>query len=196
MAFLPKLSEADSETLNRILGRKFVDTENFLTELRVKRRLSVLRIRETAVHYPDRFVCHSGGKDSVLVRALAEEAIPGIEVVHNPKISGSNTVHPLTVKFLYEETTRFPISFEPRLRSSGLSIDGTRRAEAFRDDGRSTDYISNGESLPRVQLPLFVEKGLGGLPVMYPIYNWSDEEVWYTILALKIPFSSEYLENL
>ena len=143
-------------------------------------------------------VGHSGGKDSVLVRALADLAGFGsLDTVHNPKLEGSNAVHAHTRELLYEMATFRPVMHIPAhaMAKSGyqLQIDGTRRQEATRTDGRSTDIVCNGQSVNRAQMPMLVSRGLFDMTFFYPIVEWTDAQVWAAIAYLEIPFSREYL---
>ena len=142
-------------------------------------------------------VGHSGGKDSVLVRALADLAGFGsLDTVHNPKLEGSNAVHAHTRELLYEMATFRPvmhIQAHAMAKSSyQLQIDGTRRQEATRTDGRSTDIVCNGQSMNRAQMPMLVPRGLFDMTFFYPIVEWTDAQVWAAIAYLEIPFSREY----
>ena len=144
-------------------------------------------------------VGHSGGKDSVLVRALADLAGFGsLDTVHNPKLEGSNAVHAHTRELLYEMATFRPVMHIPAnaMAKSGyrLQIDGTRRQEATRTDGRSTDIVCNGQSMNRAQMPMLVPRGLFDMTIFYPIVEWTDAQVWAAIAYLEIPFSREYLQ--
>ncbi len=144
-------------------------------------------------------VGHSGGKDSVLVRALADLAGFGsLDTVHNPKLEGSNAVHAHTRELLYEMATFRPVMHIPAhaMAKSGyqLQIDGTRRQEATRTDGRSTDIVCNGQSMNRAQMPMLVPRGLFDMTFFYPIVDWTDAQVWAAIAYLEIPFSREYLQ--
>ena len=144
-------------------------------------------------------VGHSGGKDSVLVRALADRAGFGsLDTVHNPKLEGSNAVHAHTRELLYEMATFRPVMHIPAhaMAKSGyqLQIDGTRRQEATRTDGRSTDIVCNGQSMNRAQMPMLVPRGLFDMTFFYPIVEWTDAQVWAAIAYLEIPFSREYLQ--
>jgi 3'-phosphoadenosine 5'-phosphosulfate sulfotransferase (PAPS reductase)/FAD synthetase len=72
-------------------------------------------------------------------------------------------------------------------------IDGTRIAEHDRSNGRAVDVVIDGKQVSRKELPLYLENGLFGLNFVYPIYDWSDAEVWAAIAHYDIPFSEEYL---
>lgn len=143
------------------------------------------------------FVGHSGGKDSVVVRWLTDNAFKDVPTVHTVKSAGvRNAVHSLTRDFLY--SLGRPVLYVPDnaelLYSLGLDtqIDGTRRAEASRRDGRDVGLIVNGNERSRAETPLYLENGIFGLNLIYPIFDWSDEDVWATIFAYDIPYSLEY----
>lgn len=138
---------------------------------------------------------HSGGKDSVVVQYLADQCLT-CPTVHTPKFGNSaNQVHALTRQFLYQQPRI--IQYVPANLHSTLGyrtqIDGTRIAEFSRQDGRSTTFIYNGQERSREELTEYVPNGLFGLNFIFPIYDWSDLEVWSFILDRKIPFSKEYL---
>jgi 3'-phosphoadenosine 5'-phosphosulfate sulfotransferase (PAPS reductase)/FAD synthetase len=146
------------------------------------------------------YVGHSGGKDSVLVRWLTDRALgPGVMTIHTPKPSGiRNEVHPLTKEFLY--SLNRPILYVPdgeNLPRLGykVQIDGTRVAEADRRDGRDIGLIVEGREVSRTETPLYLTSGLFGQNFCYPIYDWSDEEVWAAIFHYDIPVSPEYYHD-
>lgn len=153
--------------------------------------------------YKGIYVGTSGGKDSVLVQWLADQALPmvlGIDkeailAVHTVKTSGANAVHPLTIDFLYH--SKRTIIYAPAANHKHLKlktqIDGTRRSEHNRTNGRSTTLISDGKEISREEMPMFVRNGLFGLNFVFPIFDWSDEDVWAAILLNQIPYSPEYL---
>lgn len=143
------------------------------------------------------YVGHSGGKDSVLVRWLTDKVLgSGVMTVHTPKPTGvRNEVHPLTKEFLYGLNR--PVLYVPdgeSLPKLGytIQIDGTRIAEADRRDGRDVGLVVEGKEVSRNETPLYLEKGLFGQKFCYPIYDWSDEEVWAAIFHYDIPLSPEY----
>jgi len=149
----------------------------------------------------DLFVAHSGGKDSAVVLHLAMRVFgegSGFIVVHNPKPE----THPLTVQYLYELSQTLTIGMIPSHRmlafagdpESKCQIDGTRRAEHTRTE-RSSDLIIDGANVSRENMPAFVEQGIFGLSILYPIYNWTDEEVWDYIKDNCLEVSREYSTN-
>ena len=155
------------------------------------------------------YIGTSGGKDSVLVHWLMKKAWQGSQpslvkpwngeefmIVHTTKTS---VTHPKTLEFLYSRN--FPIMYCPAGKHSSLGlktqIDGTRRSEFDRTDGRSTDLIGdNGVTLSREHMQMIVRNGLFGLNFVYPIYDWSDEDVWAAIWCNDIPYTQEYAELL
>lgn len=158
---------------------------------------AIRRLRESPFDVQSMYIGHSGGKDSVLVTYLADQAFgdEALPTIHNTKPDGvENAVHPLTQKFLYgldRVITYMPLSasLPPELTTQ---IDGTRISEWNREDGRSVDVIKNGQSVSRRELELYMENGLFGRNFVYPIFDWSDVEVWAAIHVLNIPYSPEY----
>lgn len=144
-------------------------------------------------------VGHSGGKDSVLVRVLADLAGFGsLDTVHNPKLEGCNAVQDVTREFLYEMATFRPVMYIPAHAMAKsryrIQIYGTRRQEATRTDGRPTDIVCNGQPMSRARMPMLVPRGLFDMTFFYPIVEWTDAQVWAAIAYLEIPFSRGYLQ--
>ncbi len=165
---------------------------------------AIIRIQASPFDIADgAYVGHSGGKDSVLVRWLADEAVPEYDLltVHTPKPDGiRNAVHPITQKFMYDLGR--PVLYLPDgsgdiFDKYGLKtqIDGTRAAEASRRDGRDVGVIMDGKECSRADMPLYLGKGLFDRQFVYPIYDWSDIQVWAAILHHDIPFTAEYYEE-
>ena len=193
-----------NEQLHLLLSQKIEPSEVFdISYLAIQtlidetcRRFKILKL---LCKMEEMCVGHSGGKDSVLVRTLADLAGFGsLDTVHNPKLEGSNAVHAHTRELLYEMATFRPVMHIPAhaMAKSGyqLQIDGTRRQEATRTDGRSTDIVCNGQSMNRAQMPMLVPRGLFDMTFFYPIVEWTDAQVWAAIAYLEIPFSREYLQ--
>lgn len=162
---------------------------------RLKSCLITFNCRENNI-----YVAHSGGKDSVVVHHLARQVFgDAVKVIHTPKISGFNRVHPDTVAFLYEVAANYGMYMVPSgtmkefLLSSDLfvQVDGTRRDEAERTD-RSSNVIIDGEDISRTHMTWFTENSLFGQQCVFPIYDWSDEDVWKYIEDFSIPYSKEY----
>ena len=184
---IPKpLSQFSQDQINAAIGRVPALVEQ-----------AIRRLKESPFDPASMYVGHSGGKDSVLVTYLADQAFGEEELptIHNTKPDGvENAVHPLTQKFLYgmaRTITYMPLgaSLPPELTTQ---IDGTRISEWNREDGRSVDVIKNGQSVSRKELELYMQNGLFGRNFVYPIYDWSDVEVWAAIYSLNIPYSPEY----
>jgi len=193
-----------NEQLHLLLSQKIEPSEVFgISGLAIQAQIdeTCLKFQMLKSLYKEEEMCvgHSGGKDSVLVRALADRAGFGsLDTVHNPKLEGSNAVHAHTRELLYEMAAFRPVMYIPAnaMAKSGykLQIDGTRRQEATRTDGRSTDIVCNGQSMSRAQMPRLVPRGLFDMTFFYPIVEWTDAQVWAAIAYLEIPFSREYLQ--
>lgn len=142
------------------------------------------------------FVATSGGKDSTVILDLALKINPFITIVHNPK----HNTHPDTIRFLYDiSQTNFinyvPLKFMQQfIRENNLKcqIDGTRISEFDRVD-KSADIIINGQNVSRTEMS---DHGVGiwGLENIYPIYEWSDDDVFNYCRVNKLPLSREYKE--
>lgn len=137
----------------------------------------------------------SGGKDSSVICDLylryCEQAQIKPQIIHNKK----TIVDPLTVKHLY--SLSYPIIYcssadTKNCTDRTIQVDGSRIAECSRTNGRSTDFICNGQSINRKDMTLYNARGLFDLRFIYPIYDWSDEQVWTYIYAHKLPVSEEY----
>ena len=193
-----------NEQLHLLLSQKVepsevFDTSGLAIQTLIDETCSRFKMLKPLCKMEEMCVGHSGGKDSVLVRALADLAGFGsLDTVHNPKLEGSNAVHAHTRELLYEMATFRPVMHIPAnaMAKSGyrLQIDGTRRQEATRTDGRSTDIVCNGQSMNRAQMPMLVPRGLFDMTFFYPIVEWTDAQVWAAIAYLEIPFSREYLQ--
>lgn len=191
-----------ARVLLNTLGIEYLDYHNCLPNIHVRMTEACNRILDMPFKSrPDAqvYVGHSGGKDSVLVRWLADNTLgTRVPTIHTPKPWGiKNAVHPLTKEFLYNLNR--PIMYLPDgyLETNAYShfkvqIDGTRQAEADRRDGRDVGLIIEGKEVSRTETPLYLKKGLFGKSYCYPIYDWSDVEVWTAIFAYDIPFSREY----
>jgi 3'-phosphoadenosine 5'-phosphosulfate sulfotransferase (PAPS reductase)/FAD synthetase len=81
------------------------------------------------------------------------------------------------------------------IQANGLEcqIDGTRRDEATRNE-KSTDLIVDGENVSRENMPAFVKRGIFGLSMLYPIFNWTEQQVWEYLKYNGIKVSKEYTE--
>ena len=146
------------------------------------------------------YVAHSGGKDSVVVHHLARKVFgDGVPVVHTPKIAGFNKVHEATIDFIYEMAAKFGCHMVPgdKMKSFlsdfnlDIQIDGTRRDEGERTD-RSSDVVIDGKTIPRAEMPHITFNGLFGQTSLFPILDWSDDDVWAYIESEEIAVTEEY----
>jgi 3'-phosphoadenosine 5'-phosphosulfate sulfotransferase (PAPS reductase)/FAD synthetase len=162
-------------------------------------KMTTDRLGSLDMRMPKQFFCigHSGGKDSVvnhwLVTQLFQEVLP---TVHTSKPGGDNAIHPDTLEFLYK--LPFPVELWPRAMGSNpkyrLQFDGSRAAESNRTD-RSADFIVDGRAVNRKALSLMVENSMFGMTYVYPMFDWSDAQVWATIFKYHLPFSKEYVHE-
>lgn len=145
------------------------------------------------------YVGHSGGKDSCVINHLTELAVESLDyrVVHTPKANGT---HPDTLEFLYYQVClKQKVDFVPfhemeqYIRENYLKcqIDGTRRSEFDRGE-KSTTVIVDGVDVSREDMSEKVDKGIFGLTLVYPIYDWTDEEVFQYLADNNLPISHEY----
>lgn len=157
------------------------------------------RLRRFAIS-SSTYVGHSGGKDSVVVHHLAKKAFgPKVPVVHTPKITGFNAVHPATVDFLYRLSAEEGLyivtgkNMREFLADHELSfqVDGTRADECDRTD-RSSDVVVDGKTISRSEMPVVTYDGLFGQASVFPIFDWSDDDVWGYIEEQGLAVSEEY----
>lgn len=138
---------------------------------------------------------HSGGKDSVVNHWLVSQLYP-LPVVHTAKPGGDNAIHPDTLTFLYQRP--FAIEFWPRALGMNpkynLQFDGSRASEFDRND-RSADFIVSGKPVNRKDLQLVVPDSMFGMTFIFPIFDWSDADVWACILRYELPYSDEYVDE-
>ena len=160
------------------------------------------------------FLGHSGGKDSIVIHHLAQQVIDSqsLLIVHNVKpllgtsgdpVAELTEMHPETLDFLYSTVCK--TSEVQFLHSSMMKfwilknavtyqIDGARKAEADRP-GKSSNIIRDGKDVNRAEMNWFEPVGIFNLAILYPIYDWSDQDVWDYIITNKLTFSDEYLKN-
>lgn len=141
------------------------------------------------------YIGTSGGKDSVAVyHLMSKSKFYFGNVLHTPK---PGVTHPKTVEFLYSRP--YPIHYHPKeIPLPGwmeTQVDGSRAKEYNRTDGRSTDVVVGGVSVSRENMPLYIRNGLFGRNFVFPIFDWTDEQVWAYIFANDIEYSDEYLEE-
>jgi len=138
-----------------------------------KVQIAIQRIRAfVSKHGANRvYSAFSGGKDSQAVLKLCREAIPtGIPVIHNghPGESVSPDAGALCVKEpKAENVPRF-------LAMTDLAgqIDGTRRDE-------DKFVVFDGVDIHRSEMPSYTtDKGVFGLACLFPLYDWTEEEVF------------------
>ncbi len=188
--------EAKYPDLMKALGLRLDRVETSMANMTPLVEVAINRMKGlpwgTEIKKP--YVGTSGGKDSVVVEWLANNLFKiRLPVVHTPKA----VTHPLTLNFLYEKAQQVPIMFCPSSEHKYLGydtqIDGTRIAEYNRTDGRSTDFVRDGKNVSRAEMTVWCPNGLFGLNFIFPIFDWSDEDVWACIFKNDIPFSKEYL---
>lgn len=146
-------------------------------------------------------LANSGGKDSLVIYTLAKEIGADIPVIH----SNTTIDPPGTLKYIrqYMPDTQIitpPESFYQIVTRKGLpkararfcceilkerysigknSIEGVRSAESQNRKGR--DYISCD-----------TRKSMQGAQHIYPIYDWTDEEVWAFIKLRRLEVAPVY----
>lgn len=143
------------------------------------------------------YVAHSGGKDSCVIHDLVKRVTHNPKLIHNPKTS----THWLTNQFvdnLEKECNLVKVQSESmelyvKLHDFKAQIDGTRIDEKDRTE-KSDDFIVDGSNVNRESLTSFVEKGIFGLSIVYPIYDWTETEVWQYIKNNNLKISGEYNE--
>lgn len=174
-------------------------TDLLSCELNSKVDTALERIQELYRSVPDNeiYVGHSGGKDSCAVYNLTKLLIPNVTVIHNTKA----ITHPLTVNFLYELAQKQKIHFVPVgemeqfLKSNGLThqIDGTKACEHDRAE-RDTTVRIDGVDVSRINMGHKASGGVFDLNLLFPIYDWADEDVFDFLKVCGYPISQEYGE--
>jgi 3'-phosphoadenosine 5'-phosphosulfate sulfotransferase (PAPS reductase)/FAD synthetase len=143
----------------------------------------------------DMYIAYSGGKDSSVILDLALRVDPNMLIIHNPK----PITHPETVKHIYKVSQEHRIVLVPMeymdyfVQTNGFlcQIDGTTIEEWDRVDKRN-DIIMDGKNISRKNMPRVNEKGIWGIMSIYPIYEWTEEEVFGYIFSRQIEISKEY----
>jgi 3'-phosphoadenosine 5'-phosphosulfate sulfotransferase (PAPS reductase)/FAD synthetase len=142
------------------------------------------------------FVGHSGGKDSQVVAHLTQQVYPEVIMVHNPKLN----THEDTKIHIYDISSTNNVYFVPfehmkffiHRYDLTCQVDGTRIAEHTRID-KSSDLIVDGENVSRENMGHHTKNGIHGLEILYPIYDWTDEEVFQYLRDNNIQLSKEYV---
>lgn len=156
---------------------------------------------------------HSGGKDSVVINYLVWlSECTKYATIHNvkPLLGTSNDpvgalteMHPDTLNFLYTSVclhNEIVFMHSSNMKeyidknSIDCQIDGSRRCE-FDRAGKSSMFIANGEMVSREFITDYVENGIFGLNMSYPIFDWSDDDVFELITSRDLPLSDEYIKN-
>jgi 3'-phosphoadenosine 5'-phosphosulfate sulfotransferase (PAPS reductase)/FAD synthetase len=160
------------------------------------------------------FLGHSGGKDSIVIHHLVQQVLgtDSIKIVHNVKpflgVSGDpiaelTEMHMETLEFLYSSVcANHTVNFLHAkhmenwvlANKATYQIDGARIAEASRP-GKSSNIIRNGNEINRSEMNWFEPRGIFNLLIVYPIFDWSDQDVWDYIITNNLTFSKEYLKN-
>jgi 3'-phosphoadenosine 5'-phosphosulfate sulfotransferase (PAPS reductase)/FAD synthetase len=132
-------------------------------------------------------VSHSGGKDSCVVHHIVRSTLLPFTVEHTVK----DKLDKEDVLFLYyhvQEVWLTPIITKD---FRVLRIDGTRKSEANRSNGRSVDVVVDGEVKTRDEMKEYTEDGIAG-PSLFPIYDWTDQDVWSYLIYHNLPVSTIY----
>lgn len=193
LQFINTLPFYKTHSLSEERMGELLDPSNTEVDAAVAEAFSFLR--DTFAACPKRpYIGTSGGKDSGVIDWLASQVAP-MPRIHNLKVE----THPDTLALLSRSPDIHMVS--PASHAAlvdtlgvGLQVDGTRRAEFNRTNGRSTDVIIDGESVSREHMPRYIANGLFGLSFAFPILDWSDEMVWACTIRNRIQFSYEYVK--
>lgn len=159
-------------------------------------------------------VSHSGGKDSCVIFDLVKNALghDNFTVVHNVKpmlgtsgnaIGALTEMHPETLEFLYSKVASVhPVIFfhssemKSFIMTTGVkcTIDGSRLCEYTRES-KSSEFIKDGKSVSRSEMTEYIENGMFGLNMCFPIFDWSDEDVFDYVIENDLKISKEYVKN-
>jgi 3'-phosphoadenosine 5'-phosphosulfate sulfotransferase (PAPS reductase)/FAD synthetase len=181
---------------------------------KIKLHNALVRVSQACERYGNGvFLGHSGGKDSCVIHSLLKRYKGDTIIVHNTKpmldevkddpIAKLTAMHPETLEFFYRTVARkHHVSMMPAIMMENFvkvnnltcQIDGARISEAERP-GKSSNFIRDGQNVNRKELTPFVENGMFGLTVCYPIYDWTDDDVFDYLIDTEIEVSNEYIEN-
>lgn len=156
---------------------------------------------------------HSGGKDSVVIHHLADVAgvklvtsVHTVKPVYHVDLAPEvlkTAMDPDTLIFLYEKvcpvrdiTFLGPGKMVDFIKENNIhcQIDGSRISEFNREDKSST-FIKDGENVSRSEMTDYVTNGIFGLNMCYPIYDWTDDDVFHYLSTNMLEFSAEYIKN-
>ena len=180
--------------------------------IHTKAKEAIQRIEQYSAKFKpgEVFIGHSGGKDSCVIHHLTRQVIDKFVIVHNVKpllgtsgdpVAALTEMHPATLQFLYSEVCRYNhvqmmhSSMMPQfIQQNGLKcqIDGSRACEALRE-GKSSEFIHQGQNVNRKEMVPYIENGIFDLSIIYPIYDWTDDEVFEYIRVNNLPLSDEYV---
>ena len=183
------------------------------TPLEKRTELALRRIIDTFYKNGRVITGHSGGKDSVVIHDLVRRAgrVP-YAVIHNVKpllgtsndpVAALTEMHPETLDFLYTNVCKdYQVQFmhsskmQAYVATHGINcqIDGSRHSEHTRQ-GKSSQIIVNGKSVSREYMTDYIKNGIFGLNLSYPIFDWSDDDVFEYITTNKLAISDEYIKN-
>lgn len=180
---------------------------------KIKNATQIIRkyIKKFNISPNEIFIGHSGGKDSSVVRHLMHSIYNEAKVVHNikkiytkdtDKEIGKTDVDVRTLTYLYNEGNDYNICFvganqmKEFLKTNGLKyqIDGSRKDETDRTNKSST-FETDGELIRRENMTDFNDNGLYGLKIIYPIYDWTAEDVFEYHVMNNLKLSEEYVDD-
>lgn len=129
------------------------------------------RIREAAAAGVNRmYVAYSGGKDSEAVLRLTRSVYPCVTVIHNGH-KGEKVENTEGVLFVKEPKAENVPKFLSTVNVTS-QIDGTRKYE-------DKTVIFDGVEIHRRDMPNgYTTNGVWGLEVFFPIWDWTDEDVF------------------
>lgn len=186
---------------------------NSMTSIEQKAQIAIERIKTAATKNRRIITGHSGGKDSVVIHDLVNRSgITRFGIIHNVKpllgtsgdsVAALTEMWPETLDFLYTNVCKSAtLTF---MHSSNMAqyiwdnridcqIDGSRLSEYTRA-GKSSQFIVDGKSVSREFMTDYVPNGIFGLNMVYPIFDWTDDEVFEYIHEQGLAISREYEIN-